>query len=75
MKYIVVEIQTNQNGTVGTLVNAYDDRNAAESKYHAVLAAAAVSQIPCHSAVLVSQEGFPLANGCYRHEEQIPAEE
>ena len=44
MKYIVIEIQTQDDGMVGTLVNAYDARNEAESKYHKVLSAAAV---PC----------------------------
>lgn len=68
MNYVVIEIQTNDNGSVGTLVSAYDDRNAAESKFHTVLAAAAVSQLPCHGAVLVTQEGFLLMQGCYKHE-------
>ena len=74
MKYIVVEIQTNQDGAVGTLVNAYDDRNSAESQYHTVLAAAAISQLPCHSAILVTQEGFLLADGCYKHGQTPVAE-
>ena len=37
MKYIVVEIQTNNDGGVGNLVNSYDNRDEAESKFHLVL--------------------------------------
>ncbi|MBR2582922.1 MAG: hypothetical protein IKD61_05955 [Oscillospiraceae bacterium] len=64
MKFTVIEIQ---NGIVGANVWAYDDQNAAESKYHAILSSAAVSQVAVHAAVLVSEEGFPLMHGCYKH--------
>ena len=57
-KYIVLEIQTNANGTVGNLVTAYDDRNAAESAYHSVLAAAALSDLPVHACVLMTNSGY-----------------
>ena len=65
--YIVMEIQTNSDGTVGTLVSAYADRSQAESKYHTILAAAAISALPCHSAVLLYQNGNVLATACYEH--------
>lgn len=80
MKYIVIELQ-NTNGSVAHLFDAYDDRNQAESKYHLVLSAAAVSQIPVHTAVLMTDEGFTLESKCYEHEvqpvtaETPPAEE
>ena len=64
MKFAVIEIQ---NGIVGANVWAYDDQNEAESKYHAILSSAAVSQVAVHAAVLVSEEGFPLMHGCYKH--------
>ena len=47
--FIVMEIQTSEQ--VATIVNAYDDRNQAENKYHAILSAAAVSAVPKHGAV------------------------
>ena len=40
----------------------------AESKYHEVLSAAAVSTMAEHSAILFTSEGFPKANKCYKHE-------
>ena len=68
MKYIVVEIQTNPNGAIGNLVTAYDDRQQAESHYHLVLSAAAVSALPAHAAVLLTSYGVQLASACYYHE-------
>jgi len=67
MKYIVLELQKNADGSVGNLVFAYDDQEHAESKYHQVLAAAAVSALPAHSAVLMNEEGFVLSRMCYKH--------
>lgn len=63
--YIVFEIQ-NTNGVVGTLVDTFNDRLQAESKYHTILAAAAVSAVPVHSAVLMTDEGFVLMADCYK---------
>ena len=65
MKYIVIELQTNADGTVGNIVTAYDDRNAAESQYHTVLAAAAISTLPVHAACLMDTTGRLLDRGCY----------
>lgn len=68
MAYIVIEIQKNADGTVSNLVYAYDDVKQAESKYHAVLSAAAVSSLPCHSAVMVNEEGMPIHYYSYKNE-------
>lgn len=73
-QYYIVEIQTHPNGEFGHIVHwAYDEnpekaRNKAESKYHEVLAAAAISDLPVHSAILFSTFGVPLMNQCYVHE-------
>ena len=65
--FIVIELQTQADGTVANIVTDHATQAEAESKYHSVLAAAAVSELPCHSAVLVSEEGFPLMHQCYKH--------
>lgn len=65
--FIVVELQKNAEGVVSNIVTDHATLPEAESKYHSVLAAAAVSELPCHSAVLVSEEGFPLMHQCYKH--------
>lgn len=67
MKYIVIELQTSDDGTVGNFVWAFDERNKAESKYHAVLAVAAVSEIPIHAASLLQNDGRLLNCASYDH--------
>lgn len=71
MKYLVIEIQTNTDGKIGILTFSYDDRNQAESKYHAVLAAAAISALPMHTCVLFQSDGILLARQCYVHEQEV----
>lgn len=65
--YIVIELQTN-GGQTAHIVSAHATREAAESKYHTVLAAAAVSSVEKHAAIIVSEEGFPIMHQCYVHE-------
>lgn len=74
-KYIVIELQTYADGTVGNIVTAHDTRDDAESKFHTVLAAAAISQLPCHAAICVANDGFLIGNQCYRHEVAAPEPE
>ena len=67
MAFIVVELQKLADGNVANIVTQKDTENEAYSHYHSVLAAAAVSELPCHSAVILSDEGFPVAHQCYKH--------
>lgn len=75
----IVEIQKNANGEMGHNVFwAYDEdpdkaRLKGESKYHEVLAAAAVSDVAEHAAILFTSEGFPLMHQCYKHTTQPAA--
>lgn len=69
MKYLVIEIQTNADGKIGILTFSYDDRNEAESKYHAVLSAAAISALPMHTCDLIQADGVLLARQSYVHEQ------
>ena len=67
--YIIIEIQTN-NGTVSILPAVIKEtRNEAESVYHSILAAAAISGLDCHSAVLLTNEGQLIMSQCYTNEE------
>lgn len=65
--YIVVELQKNEAGFVSNIVTAFDTLAEAENKYYTILAAAAISRIPVHSAIIVSEEGFPVKHQCYKH--------
>ena len=61
--YIVIEIQ---NDTV-LPVTVKETREEAESTYHMMLASAAISEVPVHTAVLMTNEGFVIATQCYKH--------
>ena len=65
--FIVIEIQTNSNGTIGVLTNSYDNQMDAEHKYHEVLSAAAISQLPVHAAVIMTNEGYVDKSERYVH--------
>ena len=67
MKYILIELQTNADGTVGNIVTAYDSYDQAESAWHSVLAAAAVSTLPVHAAVLINNCGEVVESRHYEH--------
>ena len=56
--FIVIELQTNSEGSVSHIVTNYADKNAAESKFHQILAAAALSNLPVHSALMVDEIGM-----------------
>lgn len=72
-QYYIIEIQQNAAGEYGHIVHwAFDEdpdlaRLKAESKYHEIMAAAAVSETKKHSAVILSDEAFPVMNHCYKH--------
>lgn len=65
--YIVIELQKNAEGVVSNLVTSYNSLAEAESKFYSILAAAAVNDVPVHSAIIVSEEGFPVKHQCYKH--------
>lgn len=77
-QFYVMEIQQYTDGSYGDIKHfAWDEdidkaQLKAESKYHEVLAAAAVSNTMSHAAILFSSEGFPLMHQCYKHTVTAP---
>ena len=69
MRYVVIELQ-DLGGQVGNNVFSFDSVNSAEEKYHSLLAIAAVSQVPCHSVVMLNSEGQYIKSESYKHEVQ-----
>lgn len=63
--FIVIEIQTLEQ--VATIVNSYESRDEAESKYHQILMYAAQSQVKKHGAVMLTEEGMLIKRECYEH--------
>lgn len=71
--FVVLEIQGNGE-TATVLSNSYLNRSEAEAKYYTILAIAAASDVPVHSAVLLTQEGYFCKSECFKHETE-PNEE
>ena len=73
--FIVVELQT-VNGQTSNIVTAHATQEEAESKYHTILAYAAINtSVEKHSAVILTDEGFSLDYKCYKHTVVTPVEE
>lgn len=68
MIYIVLEIQSNGE-TASVIPWSYkDDYEGAMAKFHTILAAAAVSTVPIHSAVIIDDQGNVIkAAETFRH--------
>ena len=67
--FLVIEIQTNPQDQVATIVNSYEDENQAWSKYHDVLHFAAVSTtLKKHACAIITEEGFHIKDECFTHE-------
>lgn len=86
-QYYIIELQKYADGSFGDIKHvAWDEdptkaRLKAESKFHEVLAAAAVSELPVHAAIMFTSDGVPVMHQKYTHaivqeavepEEEIP---
>ena len=69
MNYIVKELQTTSGVTteVAHPLNDPTNRMEAESAYHYILFAAAISSIEEHAAVILTQDGRVVRQECYKH--------
>ena len=74
MKFIVLELQKS-NGDVATIINKYDTLPIAQSAYHQILSAAAVSEVTYHTAVLMNDEGSTYYKETFAHLEEEPEPE
>lgn len=65
--YYVIEIQKTDDTNCAYIVHEKQTLNEAWSQYHTVLAAAAVSNVKKHSAVIFNDTGWSLSNQTYEH--------
>jgi len=71
MKYLVIEIQKNADGTVAVPpIASYDNFFDALSKYHTVLATAAISDVPVHTCVVLNEVGQEIRLDSYNKADQ-----
>lgn len=67
-KYIVMEIQKFADGSIATPpIATYDSFFDAASRYHSILAVAAVSEVPVHSAVILNDVGQEIRYDTFNH--------
>ena len=64
--YFIVEIQND-----AYLITKKTTLNEAESEYHRILAAAAISSVATHACIVFDGDGMPLMNYCYKHEAEV----
>lgn len=72
--YIVQEVQTNSENQISILSYQYETINEADSKFYLILSSAAVSTLPVHSAVLMTNEGVTLAYKFFDRRTNTPIE-
>ena len=65
----IAEIQGLGGERFAHLVTMAATRLEAEAEYHRILAAAALSALPTHAALIFDGEGVPVRHACYRHPE------
>lgn len=72
--FIVIEIQST-NDNASTIVNKYDTLPEAQQKYHNILAAAAVSEVPVHTAMIIEPTGNTVRVESFNHAQETEVEE
>lgn len=65
--YYIIETQENQDGTAAILTYQETTKNAALSKWHAVLQFAAISSVYNHSCAVLNSELKTVVRESYQH--------
>lgn len=68
IKYLVLELQVNEQGAVSNIITTYNTQREGESAYYAVLSAAAISNLPRHTVYLLTDNGVTMQSKCYEKE-------
>lgn len=64
---IIQEIQTNGTQTALTPAVTFEDRNQAESRFHSILASAAISEVQVHTVIMYDEHGNVIKREFYEH--------
>ena len=73
--YTTIENQIRNDGSFGLLYDHFTDMNAAYAKFFTVCAAAAVSEIPYHSAHILRSDGIMIESRVWdRRSNNTPVE-
>ena len=55
--WAILEIQRDQRGVISSIVHANDNEAEAQSSFYGICAAAAISPLPYHAALLINDSG------------------
>ena len=69
-RYLVLELRQNADGTMSNQVTSFDpdNRKGATNKFYVQCAAAAVSDKPIYSVLLMTTEGYVIMSEVFRNE-------
>lgn len=69
MAYIIQEIQTTEGNPVFLAQEAYQTRARAESAFYMKCGGAVISEVPVHTIMTYTEEGFciPELTKCFKH--------
>lgn len=65
--FIVQEIQTSNGQSVLLPAVTKQDKNEAESAWHSVMSAAAISSVEVHTVIMYDEHGSVILQGYYEH--------
>lgn len=65
--YIVLELQTDAEGNVASIMNSYDNINQADSAYYLALSSAAISSVKIHTLMMFTPTGQTIKSDYYKH--------
>lgn len=65
--YLVLEMQTNAGSGIATITTQKATLAEAESLWHSILSAAAISSVEVHSASVLNESGKQILHQAYAH--------
>ena len=68
--YIIQEIQTSNGQSTLLPAVTKQDKNEAESTWHSIMSAAAISAVQVHTVIMYDEHGNVEKRGFYEHLEQ-----
>ena len=73
--YTTIENQLREDGSYGLLFDHFTDLNQAMAKFYTICAAAAISEIPYHSATIFASDGRIVRQEIFDRRTAEPEEE
>lgn len=65
--FLVMELQVNNDGTVGNIVTSHSTFPEAQNKFYTVCAFAAISEVPMHSVIILDRTGVLIDRQSFEH--------